>query len=155
MTTIQIFDAQGQSQTVSSKALTFRPAIYGIFIEHDQILLLRHQETQLLLPPGRIVAENEVPTQAIRHYFRDLASITPDLGPLLFIENQYRQENGRFWQLSVLYYALKRPSAASIHFATSADAPIQPEWLPLNSLDLPMFEFGYEAVQAGKLHHQL
>jgi ADP-ribose pyrophosphatase YjhB (NUDIX family) len=155
MTTIQIFDAQGQSQTVSSKTLTFRPAIYGIFIEHDQILLLRDQETQLLRPPGRIVAENEAPSQAIRHYLRELASITPQLGPLLFIENQYRQENGRFWQLSVLYYGLKRPSTASILFTPPPEAPLQPEWLPLNNLGLTQFEFGYEAIQAGKLHHQL
>ena len=155
MTMIQIFDDQGQAQAVSATSLIFRPAIYGIYIEYDQILLIRNQETQLLLPPGRIVTENEVPTQAIRHYFQELVHITPDLGPLLFIENQYRQENGRFWQLAVLYYALERPSTASIHFTTADDAPLQPEWLPLDSLDLPMFAFGYEAVQAGKLHYQL
>ena len=153
--TIQIFDAQGHAQAVSSKNLTFRPAVYGIFIEHDQVLLLRDRETQLLWPPGRIVAENESPTQAIRHYFRTLADITPLLGPLLFIENQYRQENGRSWQLSVLYYAVERPATASIRFPENEELPAQPEWVQLNSLDRTQFQFGYEAVQAGKLRLQL
>ncbi|NHZ72077.1 MAG: hypothetical protein GWP17_03215, partial [Aquificales bacterium] len=155
MTTIQIFDVQGHAQTVSSENLIFRPAVYGIFIEHDQILLLRNLKTQLLLPPGRIVAENESPTQAIRHYFRNQAGITPLLGPLLFIENQYRQENGRFWQLSVLYYAIERPSTASIRFSENEELPTQPDWVQLNSLDQTQFQFGFEAVQAGKLRLQL
>ncbi len=153
MTMVQIFNDQGQAQAVASKDLVFRPAVYGIFIELDQVLLLRNPETQLLFPPGRIINENEEPTQAIRHYFRELANITPALGSLLFIETQYRQENDQAWQLSALYYAIERPSLASISF--SEDTTLQPEWLPLNSLERTQFQFGYEAVQAGKLHLQL
>jgi ADP-ribose pyrophosphatase YjhB (NUDIX family) len=155
MTTIQIFNDHGQAKVVSPKDLTFRPAVYGIFIEHDQILLLRNQETQLLRPPGRIVAENEEPAQAIRHYFRELADITPILGPLLFIENQYRQEDNRFWQLSALYYAIERPSTASILFSDDETLKIQPEWLQVDNLERSQFEFGYEAIQASKLYLQL
>ena len=155
MTTIQIFDEQGQAKVVSPEDLTFRPAVYGIFIEHDQILLLRNQETQLLFPPGRIVAENEEPTQAIRHYFRELADITPVLGPLLFIENQYRQEDTRFWQLSALYYSVERPSTASIRFSEDENPQNKPEWVQLDALQRSQFQFGYEAVQASKLHLQL
>jgi len=155
MTTIQVFDANGHAQAAPSKNLTFRPAVYGIFIEHDQILLLRNLASQLLLPPGRIVADNETPTQALRHYFRELAHITPVLGSLLFMETQYRQENGRFWQLSVLYYGIQRPSTDSINFSENQDAKIQPEWLPVSSLERTQFQFGYEAVQAGKLQLRL
>ena len=153
MTMVQIFNDQGHAQAVAAKDLIFRPAVYGIFIELDQVLLLRNQETQLLSPPGRIVSENEEPTQAIRHYFRELANITPALGSLLFIETQYRQENDQAWKLSALYYAIERPSLASIRF--SEDITQYPEWLPINSLDRTQFQFGYEAVQAGKLQHQL
>ncbi len=155
MTTIQIFDAQGYAQAVSSEDLTFRPAVYGIFIELDQILLLRNLKTQLLLPPGRIVAENEEPTQAIRHYFRELAGITPVLDSLLFIETQYRQENNQSWKLSALYFAIERPSLASIKFPEDKELQLQPEWLSLDSLNRTQFQFGYEAIQAGKLHLQL
>lgn len=154
MTTIQIFDAKGHAQAVASEDLIFRPAVYGIFIEQDQILLLRNLETQLLLPPGRIVAENEEPAQAIRHYFRKLAAITPRVGSLFFIENQYRQESNQFWQLSVLYYEVKRPSLASINFPNDENAQSQPEWLQLDSLERPQFQFGFEAIQAGILHFQ-
>lgn len=155
MTTVQIFDAHGYMQKVSSAELIFRPAVYGIFIEQDQILLLRNLETQLLLPPGRIVAENEEPGQAIRHYFRELANITPVVGSLLFIETQYQQEDNQSWQLSALYYAVERPSFASISFHNEESPQIQPEWLQLDSLERTQFQFGYEAVQAGKLHLHL
>lgn len=151
MTTIQLFDAQGHAQAVLSEKLTFRPAVYGIFIEQNQILLLRDTETELLRPPGRIVAANEAPSQALRHFFRKLADITPLLGALLFMETQYRQENGRFYQLSALYYAVERPFIATLAFNPEAD---QPEWFPLRTLQRTQFQFGYEAVQAGKLSLQ-
>jgi hypothetical protein len=153
MTTTQIFDTSGQAQTISSKTLTFRPAVYGIFIEHDQILLLRNPETQLLQPPGRIIAENETPSLAVRLFFNELANITPILGPLLYIETQYRQENGQDWQLSTLYYAIKRSSIDSISFADTQQH--YPEWLQIDNLYRTQFQFGYEAIQAGKLHHHL
>jgi len=155
MTTVQIFDAQGDSQTVSSEDLIFRPAVYGIYIELDQIFLLRNLKTQLLRPPGRIVAENEEPAQAIRHYFRELAEITPVLGSMLFMETQYRQENDQSWKLSALYYAIERPSLDSINFLEDKELQLQPEWLPLDRLNRTQFQFGYEAIQAGKLHLQL
>lgn len=142
-------------QAAPSESFNFRPAVYGILIEYDQILLLRDPESQLFCPPGRIVAENEAPAQAVRHYFRRLAEMTPVLGPLLFVENQYRKENDTFWQLSVLYYAVERPSTASIRFAEDPEAKTQPEWVRLDSLDRTQFQFGYQAVQAGKLRLQL
>lgn len=155
MTTVQIFDTQGHAQTVSSEDLLFRPAVYGIFIELDQVLLLRDTQTELLHPPGRIVNENEEPVQAIRHYFRELADITPVVGSLLFIENQYQQENDQSWQLSALYYAVKRPSLGSINFSEDLESQIQPEWLQLDGLERTQFQFGFEAIQAGKLQNQL
>ena len=155
MSTVQIFDAYGQKETVSVNDLIFRPAVYGIFIEQDQILLLRNAQTGFLHPPGRVVAENEEPAQAIRHYFRELANITPTVGSLLFIETQYRKEDGQAWQLSALYYAVERPSLASISFPDEEKPTTQPEWLQLDSLDRTDFQFGFEAVQAAKLHLQL
>jgi hypothetical protein len=153
--TIHFLDANGRLQAAPSDSFTFRPAVYGILIEYDQILLLRDLESQLFCPPGRIVAENEAPAQAVRHYFRRLAEMTPVLGPLLFVENQYREENDTFWQLSVLYYAVERPSTASISFTEDPEAKTRPEWVRLDSLDRTRFQFGYEAVQAGKLRLQL
>ena len=44
-------------------------------------------------------------------------------------------ENDTFWQLSVLYYAIERPSTASIRFAEDPEAKTQPEWVRLDSVD--------------------
>lgn len=154
MTTIQFFDAQGHTYAVQSKNLTFRPAVYGILIEQNQILLLHDRNTGLFLIPGRMLDENEVPNLAIRTYFREWASITPQLGTLLFIENQYRQDADQSWQLSALYYEIKRPPLASITFLEK-NAHFQPEWVQLDTLVRTQFQFGYEAVQAGKLYLQL
>lgn len=155
MSTVQIFNAYGQMEAVSASDLIFRPAVYGIFIEQDQILMLHNSERGLLHPPGRIVAENEEPAQAIRHYFLELADITPIVGALLFIETQYRKEDDQAWQLSALYYAIKRPSLASISFPNEETSKIQPQWFQLDSLERTQFQFGFEAVQAAKLHLQL
>ncbi len=153
MTTVDIFDVQGHLHAVPAKNILYRPAVYGIFIEQDQILLLRDQSTDLLLVPGRHLEENEVPAQALRTYFREWAGITPLLGTLLFIENQYQQEAEQFLQLSALYYEVKRPSLASITFPQK-EGQYAPEWIQFDNVDRTQFQFGYEAIQAGKLYLQ-
>ncbi|MCZ7670285.1 MAG: hypothetical protein M5U34_25545 [Chloroflexi bacterium] len=53
------------------------------------------------------------------------------------MENQYRSENGRFWQLSVLYYALERPATASINFAENPDSPSNLNGCPSTTWPVP------------------
>lgn len=147
------YTAQGNAVPVPEDALTFRPAVYGIFIDNDEAFLLRHPETQLFYPPGRILTEYEVPRQTIRLYFRQLTGMMPQLGPLLFVEERYfMDEEGKAWHLTDLYYVINRLDAVGT--AESSDN-LQPIWVPLTDLPLAAFQFGYEAVQAGRLRLKL
>ncbi|HEX6385303.1 MAG TPA: NUDIX domain-containing protein [Anaerolineae bacterium] len=155
MTTVCCYDVYGNAIPVAPEAITFRPAVYGIFIEDDHILLLRHPQTALWHPPGSILAPHETPTQAVRYTFRELTGMTPVLGPLLFVEDQYLvDDERRAWHLSVLYYALDRPTAMATTLAEMENSS-QPDWKPLAELKRNQMQFGYEAIQAGWLRLRL
>jgi ADP-ribose pyrophosphatase YjhB (NUDIX family) len=154
MATILCYDTEGNRVPVAAEAISFRPAVYGIFIEHDQILLLRHRQSELLQPPGSILADHGTPPQLIRHHFLQLTNVTPLLGPLLFVTGQYRLVTERAWHLSALYYALSRPTAAATTLSETEESTY-PVWVFLNDLHRNQMMFGYEAVRAGQLNLEL
>ena len=155
MSMVRCYDAAGNAVVVAPDALTFRPAVYGIFIENQQIVLLEHADTKLWYPPGRILQSHEVPTQVVRHTFRQVTDMMPALGSLLFVEDQYRvDENGRAWHLSALYYALVRAQITTATFSGLSADP-QYEWIPLSALKRERMMFGFEAIQAGRLRLHL
>lgn len=148
MATIRCYDEDGRSVPVAPEAITFRPAVYGIFIENDTVLLWRHPRTQRWQPPGGILDDLQTPDQAVRYHFRNLTGITPLLGPLLYTEDRYvLDRDRRAWHLSHLYYALDRPPLTS---TTPAELSGEQEIsaVPLAELRRQDMQFGYDAVQA-------
>lgn len=147
MATIICYDIHGNGVPVAPEALLFQPAVYGLFIENNQILLDKQEETGLWHPPGAILNNLETPAQVMRQTFRKFTGMTPTLGPLLYVEDQYLIDaERRAWRLSVMYYGLQRPSTA----ATLKESD-RLEWVPLADLKREQMQFGYEAIQAGRL----
>jgi ADP-ribose pyrophosphatase YjhB (NUDIX family) len=151
---IYCYDASGKATPISAQNVQFRPAVYGIFIENEQVLLQRHPETNLWQPPGDLLEARQTPTQAVKYYLRQTLTMTPVVGPLLFVEEQYRLEKGQAWRLSVLYYALDRPPLTAASFV-DLDHTIQTQWVALGSLRREQMQFGYEAIRAGQLRLKL
>ena len=155
MATTVCYDIHGNAVPVAPESITFRPAVYGIFIENSQVLLQKQPQTGLWHPPGTMLAASDTPTQVIRHYLRQLTGLTPVIGSLLFVEDQYFiDEERRAWKLSALYYGLERPLTTATALTESEEAT-QTDWVPLADLQREQFQFGYEAVQAGKLQLKL
>lgn len=155
MATIICYDIHGNAVPVPAESITFRPAVYGIFIENDQIMLQKQPQTGLWHPPGTMLADSDTPTQIIRHHFRQLVGLTPVVSSLLFVEDQYfLDEERRAWKLSAMYYGLERPLTTATTLTESEEAS-QTQWVSLAELQREQFQFGYEAVQAGKLQQKL
>ena len=152
---IQCYDQDGETITVSPEDVLFRPAAYGVLIENEQVLLETNPETGLLHPPGHILESHETPTQAIKHHLRNFAGLTPLIGPLLFIEDKYlvKKNLDEVWHLSLLYYALDRPPYSSMTISEMEASGAN--WLPLADLTRPHLQFGYDAIQAGRLRLRL
>jgi ADP-ribose pyrophosphatase YjhB (NUDIX family) len=151
MNAVSCYDARGNAVSVPADAFIFRPAVFGILIDQGQVLLLRHPQTGLWHPPGGILTLSETPTQAVRHHLQREAGVMPILGPLLFVEERYRlDDQGQAWHLSVLYYALERPAAGAAIVAKS-DGTAQPVMISLEELQRDQMQFGYDAIQAGRL----
>ena len=155
MATIVCYDIYGNAVPVAAESITFRPAVYGIFIENSQILLQKQPQTDLWHPPGTMLAVSNTPTQVIRHYFRQITGLTPVIRSLLFVEDQYFiDEERRAWKLSAMFYALERPLTTATALTESEEAA-KTEWVPLTDLQREQFQFGYEAILAGKLQLKL
>ncbi len=154
MTHIVCYDLFGNAHTATEENTLFRPASYGIFIENNHILLVQQAKTGLWHPPGAILDESQSPTQIVRTHFRRLMGMVPVVGPLVYVEDQYLYQDEQAWSLSVLYYALSRPTTASSTVAEPT-SNLTRAWIDLDELQREKLQFGYEAIRAGQLHLKL
>lgn len=145
-------DLQGNLLPVSRTQLKFSPAVYGVLIENNRVLLQVEPISQLFSPPGGRVAAEQTPAQAIRQHFRAATGITPEVGQVLLIQDEYRfDEHRQPWHLAVMYFALTRPSVGRSSLI-DFDNPAKPEWLVLDHLTRPQLLFGYDAIQMAYQH---
>lgn len=149
------FDDMGQVVEATAEPVGLRPAVYGILIENDQVLLQTHEKSGLLQPPGKVLDSGETLTSAVLHCFQSAAGILPIITGLLFAEDRcWQDEQGQVWQLSILYYALKRPTAG-VAGMIDFDNVARPEWFPLENLTREEMVLGFEAVEAGRVRVEL
>jgi ADP-ribose pyrophosphatase YjhB (NUDIX family) len=149
------FDDHGRATHVPPAEVTFCPAVYGVLLENNQVLLHLHPATGLWLLPGGVVDTHDRPEQALGRYFRAASSVTPVTGSLLLVEEQYRiDEKGRAWHLPVLYYAVTRPPAGS-RSLIDFENPKQPEWVALDTLVPEQLQFGYDAIRLAQARQAL
>lgn len=150
MATIICHDVHGKPTPVAAEALQFSPAVYGIFIENELVLLQKQPKSGLWQPPGRPLTAQDVPTQALRHLFRELTGVIPVVGPFFYIEDQFFLDEEQCpWHLSLMYYLVERPPVAATALPAVATVQ-QPEWVPLAEISRAGMQFGYDAIQAGR-----
>ena len=134
---------------VPETEVTFRPAVHGILIENQRVMLQQDPESRLWYPPGGILLDGQTPERGVRAYFRTATGFLPDLTSLLYIEEQYRlDKQGRAWALSIFYYGLRRSLGSAVGLAGVAESQ-RPEWVPVQTLTREEMQFGYTAVMAG------
>ncbi|MFZ0548275.1 MAG: hypothetical protein WAM60_22705 [Candidatus Promineifilaceae bacterium] len=149
------FDKDGQPIDIPGPPVGIRPAAYGILIENDQVLLRPYDNSDLWQPPGKVLNVGETPTAAVLHCFQGAAGILPIITGLLLAEDGYwLDDDGKLWQLEVLYYALKR-STAGVAGMIDFDNPARPEWFPLENLTRDKMLLGFDAVEAGRVRAEL
>lgn len=145
---VTCYDVYGNVVVVATADIVFRPAVYGIFVENEHVLLAAHSVTKLWHPPGLILEEHIEAEQALQRYFRRAIQVVPAIQSLLWVEEQFRlDEDKRAWHLSALYYGLKRPLSTGSPAIKTGQLLA---WLPLVELDRSQMQFGYEAIQAAQ-----
>lgn len=151
MKTVICHDIFGQKKEIPANQLIFRPAVYGIFIENQQVLLLEEPQSSLWQLPGGPLASHHPPIQALLTFFRLQTGLIVNPGPMLFVEDRYVLDgDGQAWQHSALYYAVRRPVGANAGLATGKSTAVF-DWLSLRDIKRESLQFGYEAIQAGYL----
>lgn len=154
MTSTVFYDFSGTPHYAPIEEILFRPASYGIFIENHHILLVQHPETGLWHPPGGVLNSHQTPAQKVRSHFRRVMGLVPEVGPLVFVEDQHVFNDDQAWHLSALYYALRRPTAVSSS-VSEPTSKLTRAWIDLEELQREKLQFGYEAIRAGQLHHKI
>ena len=152
MNTVRCYDIYGNGTLTSLEEIEGGVAVYGVFIENGRVLLLHNSQNNLWQLPGGQLGADERPSRAVRHHLRHIMGILPELGNLLLLEDQYRMdENGRGMRISAMYYALHRPAALAITLPDQEEE-LRPEFIAINSLQHHHLQFGYHAIQTGRLH---
>jgi ADP-ribose pyrophosphatase YjhB (NUDIX family) len=150
MTTILCADPHGLMIPVAEDDILFRPVVYGILIENNQILLQRNPVSFLWQPPGGVVLDGETPKQALRQHVRLATGIIPQIETTLFIESSYRVDSEECaWHDSMLYFSLRR-SMVGFAGLVDFDNVVRPEWVSVNQLRREQMQFGFDAIEAGR-----
>lgn len=139
-------DEEGDVVAVPAGEVTFRPAVYGILLDNQRVILERQEQNGLWRLPGGRLDRGQAPSQILQARFRAATGFAPARGPLLLLEEQHRVDaEGRAWRLAVLYYALRRPAGG-----VAAMGDDGPQWVPLDDLAPEKMLFGYRAVVAAR-----
>lgn len=154
MNSICCYDIWSNPVQVSPDTIAFSPAVFGIMIEGGKVLLTRHPQTNLWHPPGCLLGLLETPLQAVRRHFLALTGFLPQMGPVIYVEDQYRvDEQDQAWHLSALYYALDRPLGHVI--ALSSEHGKHASLVDIIELERSQMQFGFDAIRAGSMRHEL
>jgi ADP-ribose pyrophosphatase YjhB (NUDIX family) len=152
MTTTVCYDPNGQPMVVTTQALMFSPAAYGIFVENNDVLLLRDTKTDLFVWPGAILQVGERPLQVVSRMYHLLTGVVPVVESLACMEDLYQVDgSGQAWHLSAMFYWLERPSATSLAL-TVVDSAFLPQMIPVVSIQRSQLQFGYQALQVARQH---
>lgn len=142
-------DEEGDVVSVPAREVVFRPAVYGILIDNQRVVLERHGEKDLWRPLGGRLDRGETPSQVLQARFQAATGFAPVRGPFLLLEEQHCVDaEGRAWHLAAIYYALRRPAGS---MATMGDEG--PQWIPLDELAPERMLFGYRAIEAARSVH--
>lgn len=142
-------DDEGELIAVPEGEVIFRPAVYGILIDSQRVILERQGQKELWRPPGGRLSRGQTPDRVLQARFRAATGFAPVRGPLLLLEEQHHVDaEGRSWHLAAIYYALRRPAGS---MATMGDE--RPQWIPLDELAPERLLFGYRAIEAARSVH--
>ncbi|HSM57273.1 MAG TPA: hypothetical protein VK879_14070 [Candidatus Sulfomarinibacteraceae bacterium] len=144
--TISLFSKRPEP---SAEEVVFRPAVYGVLIQNQRVLLQQGTQSGLWRPVGVVLANGQTPLQALCAQFRAVVHFSPRPGPLIYMEERRSTDGeGRCWRLSLLYYLVH----AAPGIATETDpSPVndaqQVSWFSVHELSRDQMEFGYVAIQ--------
>jgi hypothetical protein len=148
---VYAYDVAGKLVQLRPADVIFSPVVYGLLIETNRILLNHHPETHLLVPPGGLVTAELTPPQALRQHFHAATGITPEIGPLLLVEEHFWLTENRQGRHSVeMFYLLTRPSSGRSSLV-DYDNPSKPEWVILTEISRDKMHLGYEALRSAQV----
>jgi len=104
-------DINGNKTNVSPSKLSFRPAIYGIIIENEKILLSRQWDGYDF--PGGGIEIGETITDALRREIKEETGLDVQIGKIISCENSFFKmphNEDNFVHSVHIYYLCKRIS---------------------------------------------
>ncbi len=121
-------------------------AVFGILLEKGRVLLQTDTHSGLLFPPGGRLDGSQDPASGLRRLFRGATGLTPEIGPLVLVDDAYRSQDGAGIHLALFYYAVSRPRQQIGGFI-DFENPDRPQWVRLAELGRSHLLFGFDAIQ--------
>lgn len=87
--TVECRTSFGEVKQVPPNELIFRPAVYGLIVHEEKILLVRHAPTQKYIPPGGGIDKGEQLQTALHREIMEETGITVEIGDFLHVEEDF------------------------------------------------------------------
>jgi hypothetical protein len=139
-------DPHADQNKKATQATAVQPAVYGILLENEQVLLRRNPQTGLWQPPGQLLQRGQLPQQAISTAFQALVMFSPQTGTLVFMEEVLASTaSAQPQNLTRLYYLLKRPPGVLAAIQESGKRQ-DVQWTAIHDLRREQMHLGYAAI---------
>ena len=148
---VTCYDIKGNAYQVPADQLTFRPAVYGVIIQDEKILLSRQWEGYDF--PGGGINLGESNQVALRREVYEETGLEVDVGRVLFANSSFFKmpEHGKNVHSIHMYYACEVTGGAlsTAHFDEHEKQYAKmAEWVPIDRFSQLKF---YTSADAGEI----
>jgi len=145
----------GETVLVPQASLIFRPAVYGVIIHNEQVLLVTTRRTGNYYFPGGAVELGERIEEALVREVREETGLEIEVGPLFHFEEHcfFYDPTAEAWHgLLFFYHCMPRSFKLIAREHIQDDEADTPDWLKLHALQPEQFQHAARGVVRKLLH---
>ena len=141
-------DIQGNPATLAVDRLQWRPSVYGLAVQNDQLLVLYNTRTDAYELPGGGVDIHENLTDALHREFIEECNVTVTVGDLLCMDEQFfLTPGGNQWHTLRFFYRVTVIEPGTMRVNDPDEHNTNPHWHALPDLIPANIAVHWQAVQ--------
>jgi ADP-ribose pyrophosphatase YjhB (NUDIX family) len=140
-------DIQGNPATLDVDRLQWRPSVYGLAIQDNQLLVLDNPRTENYELPGGGVDIHESLTDALQREIMEECNVSVTVGDLLHMDEQFfLTPGGNHWHTLRFFYRVT-VTGGTLRVNDPDEHSTNPHWHALDELTATNIAVHWQAIQ--------